>query len=115
MQVGGDLSSLLFLDAEKHAGKTPEFLLGSYTFGDVTANARNTNRLSFFIMNGFPALLENFDTAIRHNDPIFDRARRALIEGRYKGCIHSRAVLRMNEVAEPRTRWVETRGISLKD
>src|ERR1700692_1085681 len=94
---------------------TLEVFLGSHTFGNVKASARNTNRLSFFIMKSSPALLENFDAAIRHNDPILNRARRALVEGRYKGRIHFRAVLRMNEFAELWTRGVETRRISLKD
>src|SRR6202035_2144797 len=97
------------------AGYATEFLLGSHTFADVAASARNPNRLSCFIMKCLPAFFENFDAAIRHNDPIFDRGRRALVEGRFKGCIHLRAVLRMNEFAERWTRGVETRGIGLKD
>src|SRR5580704_2561590 len=115
VQIPGDPSSFFVLQTEKLAGKPLEFLLGSHTFGDVTASARNTNRLSFFIMKSLPALLENFGAAIRHNDPIFDRARRALVEGRYKCCIHFRTVLRMNEFAELWTGGVETRRISLKD
>src|SRR5580700_7093964 len=95
--------------------KALEFFLGSHTFGDVTASARDANHLSFFIMKGLPVLLENFDAAIGHNDPIFDRRRRALVEGRRKGCIHFRAILRMNEFAELWTRGVETRRIRLKD
>src|SRR6202795_784292 len=93
----------------------PKFLFGSHAFGNVTASARNTNRLSLFIMKNLPALLEEFDAAIRHDDPIFDRARRALVEARYKGCIHFRAILRMNEFKELWTRGVETRRVSLKD
>jgi len=80
--------------------KVAALLFRSHSFGDVAASARNTNGLSFFIMKSLPALLENFDAAIRHNDPILDRARRALAEGRDKGCIHFRAFLRMNEFTE---------------
>jgi len=115
VQVRCDSPPLFVLQTQELTGKALQFLLGSHTFSDVSASARNTDRLSFFIMKSLPALLDYFDAAIRHNDPVFDRARRPLLEGRYKGSIHFRAVLRMNEFPELWTVGVETRRIRLKD
>ncbi len=80
VQISGDSPPFLVLQTQELTGKATEFLLGSHTFGDVTTGAHNTNRISSFIMKSLPSILENFDAAIRHNDPIFDRGRRALVE-----------------------------------
>jgi len=93
-------SAVLVLQPQELAGEALEFPLGSHAFGDVTASAATRTGFPSSSMKSLPALLENFDPAIRHNDPIFDRARRALVQGRYKRCIHFRAVLRLNEFAE---------------
>src|SRR5580704_8523702 len=75
VQVPADAAALLVLQAQELTGQAAEFMFDSHAFGDVTASACNANRLSFFIMKGSPTLLEDFDAAIRRNDPIFDRAR----------------------------------------
>src|SRR5580704_2602565 len=115
VQVSGDTTPLLVLQTQELTGEATQLLLDPHRFGDVSASAGNTSRLSFLIMKSLPAFLENFDAAIRHYDPICDRGRRALVERRYKSCIHFRAVLRMNEFAELWTSGTETRRIGLKD
>src|ERR1700676_896478 len=47
VQVPGDAAPLLVLQTQELTGQATELLLGSHSFGDVTASARNTNRLSF--------------------------------------------------------------------
>ena len=95
---------------QEFACKPLQFLLGSHTFSDIAASARNPNRLSRFIMKSLPAFFENFDAGPSGITILYsDSGGRSLVEGRFKGCVHLRAVLRMNEFAERWTRWMETR------
>src|ERR1700733_4564435 len=66
-------------------------------------------------MKNFPVLLQNFDAAVCHDNPVFDRGRRTLFERSLKGRIHFRTILRMNKFDKTWTRGVKIGGVSLKD
>ncbi len=71
--------------------------------------------MSLSIVKNLPVLLQDFDTAVCHDDPVFDRGRRAFFERSLKGCIHFRTILGMNKFHKAWTTGVKMRGVSLKD
>jgi len=59
-------------------------------------------------------LLQDFDAAVSHDNPVFDRGRRTLFERSLKGRIHFRTILRMNKFRKAWTPGVKIGGVSLK-
>ena len=48
-------------------------------------------------MKNLPVLLQNFDAAVCHDNPVFDRGRCTFFDRTLKGRINFRTILRMNK------------------
>src|SRR5580704_6621678 len=66
-------------------------------------------------MKNLPVLLQDFDAAVCHDNPVLNRGRRTLFERSLKGRIHFRTILRMNKFHKAWTAGMKIGGVSLKD
>src|SRR5580704_826842 len=82
--------------------------------GDVLASTHQAHRPSLSILKNLPVLLQDFDAAVCHDNPVFDLGRRTLFERSLKSRIHFRTIVRMNKFDKACTPRVKIGGVSLK-